>query len=384
MPEDKKKPKVLIMTEWFVPGFRAGGPIKSMATFCENMNDHLDIYVLTTNKDLGEQKPYPHVQTNKWVEVYEKGYSVNYMDGYNVFSIYSQIIKIQPDYIYLNSMYSFYFSFFIVILKYMGLIQPQIILAPRGMLQAGALKYKPRKKKVFRKLFERLKVSRHVIFHATDDKEYQDIKRYFPSSKSIFSIPNFLSAQPPSNAKIEKQKGLAKLLYVSRIVPKKNLMFFLNLLKSIDQGVHLTIVGPIEDDKYFKKCEALIQELPTNISIKFLGGLPFELIASQLNSHHFFVLPSFGENFGHAIFEALSFGRPVLISNKTPLKNLSSNQTGWDIDLDEWDRWHDTIRKMIEMDQSTYDKWSKSASDFARLQFNSYPLKSRYMELFSS
>jgi glycosyltransferase involved in cell wall biosynthesis len=48
-----------------------------------------------------------------------------------------------------------------------------------------------------------------------------------------------------------------------------------------------------------------------------------------------FFLPTLGENFGHAIFEALSSGVPVLISDRTPWQNLASQSAGWSFPLHE-------------------------------------------------
>jgi glycosyltransferase involved in cell wall biosynthesis len=102
-----------------------------------------------------------------------------------------------------------------------------------------------------------------------------------------------------------------------------------------------------------------------------------------LQKAHFLVLPTHGENFGHAIFEALAMGRPVIISDETPWKNLYDRQLGWDISLHQPGLFAEAIRLACMMGQEDYDQWSQRAFRFARQHVDSLHLKEQYVGLFT-
>ncbi|HKP32216.1 MAG TPA: hypothetical protein VJT83_05795, partial [Chitinophagaceae bacterium] len=106
------KPKVLLMADWFEPGYKAGGPIRSSVNFCQHLKNDLDIFVLTTDRDLGETVPYD-VKANEWMD-HDANVKVFYLSPDKITFNYlkEQIRKIAPDIIYLNSMYSKFFSLY--------------------------------------------------------------------------------------------------------------------------------------------------------------------------------------------------------------------------------------------------------------------------------
>ncbi|RMG75161.1 MAG: glycosyl transferase family 1, partial [Bacteroidetes bacterium] len=81
---------------------------------------------------------------------------------------------------------------------------------------------------------------------------------------------------------------------------------------------------------------------------------------------HFSTLPTLGENFGHAIFEGLLAGLPVLISDRTPWRGLEAREIGWDLPLEQPEAFVRAIQQAVDMDQETYDRWSRKAWEYAR------------------
>jgi hypothetical protein len=59
--------KLLIFTDWFTPGYKAGGPVRSLLNLTRGLQEEVDIYVFTSNKDLGAKEPYPDIPANEWV-----------------------------------------------------------------------------------------------------------------------------------------------------------------------------------------------------------------------------------------------------------------------------------------------------------------------------
>jgi hypothetical protein len=150
------KRKVLVMVDWFEPGFKAGGPIRSIVNFVEHLEEDLDLYIFTTDRDLGDDTAYPGIKVNCWLPIgkHKVFYSSPSFLGWK--SILTITNDIKPDYIYLNSMFSPYFTLCPMIMKKIGKTKSKIILAPRGMLKESALAHKGYKKNTFIRLFKLL------------------------------------------------------------------------------------------------------------------------------------------------------------------------------------------------------------------------------------
>jgi glycosyltransferase involved in cell wall biosynthesis len=380
-----QKPIILICIDWFTPGYLAGGPIKSALNFCKSLMDDYEIYVLTSNKDAGNETPYPGILTNKWID-FEKGIKVQYLSQENQnYSNIKQIIKeIQPNYIYLNSIFSIHYTFFPVIIQKWNPTKCKIVLAPRGMLHKGALQYKPLKKRLFLRFAQLTGMFKEVVFQATDAQEKADIQAHFINNP-IVVLPNLNVAQQASFISTEKKAGYLDLIFISRIVPKKNLIGILDVLGHINLSIHLTfnIYGSIEDKTYYSDCEAIIARLPLNFKVNYCGPIRPENIDQALKAHHLFVLPTFGENFGHAIFEALLAGRPVLISDQTPWQDLEEKNAGWAIPLVNKEKWVEIIASISNMDATQFEEYTKGAWNYAAGYLKNNNLLKEYQNLFS-
>jgi glycosyltransferase involved in cell wall biosynthesis len=380
------KKKLLLLTDWYEPGFKAGGPIQSCRNFVAAMHEEYEISVLTSDRDLGEKQPYKEILVNQWNQR-SPGISVYYADTSKLDSkkISSLIHEVQPDFIYLNSMYSYRFSVIPLLFSWRNKISAKIILAPRGMLQEGAMHFKTTKKKFFIRLMNIMGVPSKLNFHATDEQEKNDILRHFPKAKQVLEIPNFSAPLPMQIKSIEKMPGNLRVVYISRVIPKKNILFFIKLLKKLPEDIRLRfdIYGEIEDVNYWEQARQIINAFPSNISVEDHGAIPHGKVIEALEASHIFVLPSKGENFGHAIFESWSAGRPCLISDKTPWHHLKKQLTGWDLSLDHEQPWLNALIEAAGWDQSAFDSWSRSSREFAAQHVDQFNLKQEYLKLFS-
>ena len=108
----------------------------------------------------------------------------------------------------------------------------------------------------------------------------------------------------------------------------------LEALKKCSANIKYNIYGPVKDETYWQKCKAVIAELPTNITVQYHGEIAPGFVAKAIAQQHVFIMPSKSENFGHAIAESLSAGKPVITSNNTPWNNLEVNTAGINTDTD--------------------------------------------------
>ncbi|PVD52035.1 hypothetical protein DC498_11640 [Terrimonas sp.] len=382
MELNKKNKKVLIFADWYEPGYKAGGPIRSCVNFAYYMQDDFDIYIYTRDRDFGDNKAYNDVKANKWLNISNKYIFYASPEHLSWEQILSRIKEVKPDCIYLNNMYSRYFTIYPILMKKRRLLNSKLILAPRGMLKASALQFKSRKKNIYLKLFKTFRLNRLIRFHATDNTEQNDIMRQFGEKTDCMVLQNFPSPQSDFQV-IEKKTGSVKIIFIGRIHPIKNLDFLLECLCKMNAEILLTIVGSIEDELYWRECEKLITSLPEDIKVDFKKDMPHNQVAALIQSHHLFALPTSGENFGHAVFEALACGRPVLISDQTPWRNLKEYKAGWDLPLKNRSLFNEILNKVVEMNNSEYQLWSNGAWNFAMNYQNIDLLKAKYIDLFS-
>ena len=372
------------MADWFEPGYKAGGPIRSCVNFVQQMKDRYAIYIITTDRDLDATAPYDNVEINKWTS-YGEGVEILYCSpGMLTWKqILKQVKQVAPAFIYLNSMFSKYFTIYPLLMVKRELVNTKIILSPRGMLKSSALQFKQTKKKIYLFLFRLLGLHKIITFHATDVTEQADIKKIFGKKAEPVLASNFPGVVKEYPGSIPKNEKELSVIFIGRIHPIKNLDYLLNCVSAITGSVLLTVVGNEENKEYAQQCREMVQSFPPAVKVQFTGEIPNNEMSAVIAKHHIFALPTRGENFGHAIFEALAAGKPVLISDQTPWKNLAAVKAGWDIPLQQNNRFRETLQQAVDFNQQQYNEWSKGAWEYISKMIQQSELKKAYNKLFS-
>jgi glycosyltransferase involved in cell wall biosynthesis len=371
------------MSDWFDPAIKAGGPVRSAVNFVNQMKNECEIFIFTSDRDLNDSKPMQGVISNCWIE-YIPGVKVYYASTNNVSfgNVRKQIRSVDPHIVYLNSMFSKSFTVFPLWLKRSKEISAHIVLAPRGMLKNSALHFKKHKKQIFLSILRWLRIPQLVTFHATDQQERLDILNQFGKNTRVITIPNFPGYQGELSLPHAKRRGFLKILFIGRIHPIKGLDILLQALKPVKDHILLSIVGSHEDMAFLNSLKNMARVLPKNVEVTFQHEIPHESVKQWIKETHIFCLPTKGENFGHAIFEALSVGRPVLISDQTPWRDLQSHKAGWDIPLSNVEKFTEIIEQCALMDSEQLNEWCKGAWQFCKNYTESSNVKEEYLKLF--
>jgi glycosyltransferase involved in cell wall biosynthesis len=164
----------------------------------------------------------------------------------------------------------------------------------------------------------------------------------------------------------------------------KNLSFALQILHHLSGNVEFDIFGPLEDAAYWAKCKRLIASLPPNVTVRYRGSIDHQQVEPVINQYHLFLLPTLGENFGHAILESFLAACPVLISDRTPWRNLQKKQVGWDLPVDRPDLFEAALRECLNMDEHTWNTWSGNAQQFGTARAQSVQVLQQNRALFWS
>ena len=374
--------RVALFVDWFLPGFKAGGPIRSVENIIANLGEQVEFDIITSVYDAGSKTPYNTVVADKWIDA--KNYRIIYLTkkSQNIGNLKKIIDDGRYNVLYLNSMFSYNYSILPLLVGLQSKRNIKIVVAPRGMLQKKALTRRPVRKHLYLFCLKLLRVNKKIIFHACSQSEEIEIIHVFGRKSNVRIIPNFVKPVKDSYTPITKETGKIRLVFISIIQFMKNLNFFIDCLSGIRGEILFDIYGPSQQQDYFEECVKKAAKLKENCSINFKGAIQNERVPAILSNYHFFILPSFGENFGHAIFEALSCGRPVIISDHTPWQDLQKHKAGWDLSINEPDKFIAIIKSCIEMRQMEYNEWSRGAHEFARKFAFQNNVVEKYMQLF--
>jgi glycosyltransferase involved in cell wall biosynthesis len=379
------KKRILIFTGYYVPSVKGGGPIQSIKNLVDNLSDRFDFFIITSDRDLGDEQPFNNVKIDKWIKKGNAKVFYTNSKKLNWRKIVDIINQIEYDVIYLNSFFSFKFSIVPILLNKIGIISRKpIVLAPRGEFSPGALGLKNVKKKVYINITKLLGLYNDITWHATSDIEKKDIINVFGEKVKII-VANNLTANYKNfefDKNINKNKGELKIIFVSRIHPKKNLRKAIEFLKKIDGKVEFNIYGPLEDKSYWSECKTLINKLPDYIKVDYKGVIEHDKIIDTFKQHHVFLFPTLGENFGHVISEALIGGCPVIISDRTPWRGLEKKQVGWDIDLNDEEKFVEVIQYCVDLCNEDYRVLAKCAFEYGIDKSNKYEDILNYRKIF--
>ena len=359
-----KKRKVLIFIDWYLPGLNAGGPVRTCANMVSRLNDEFDLKIVTRNTDLKETKPYDSVKSNSWNQRDDNS-SVYYFsaDQLSLKNIQKLIDEEQPDVIHLNSLFSFYFTILPLIAVRNLKIKCNVVAGPRGMLSRGALSIKPLKKKIFIEASKIFGLFKNVIWHASTEIEAAEIKKAFGNNVQIKLGIDLAPAVKINRVPRKKKSKEANLFFLGRVSKVKNLLQCLTTLQKLDSTYKITydIFGPIEEPENWEKCKIEIEKLNSNITVNNKGLIDHASLSSLLSNYHFLFLLTENENYGHAIVESMVSGCPVIISDRTPWRNLQQLKAGWDLSLEDDAKILKSLQQALDMNQQEYDMWSNGA-----------------------
>lgn len=370
--ERAPKPRVLVLVRYYLPGYKSGGPVRTIANMVEQLGDCFDFCVISSDRDALESRPYDNVVIDGWNSV---GKAQVYYVSPQQCSLrqLAHLIATTPhDVLYLNSLFDRVFTGLPLLARRLGLLPKRpVVLAPRGECAAEALALKRGRKTVYRKAACIGGLYRDLIWQASGAHERLDIERTLGSlARRIFVAPN-LPAVLREEALEPKESsspagGPLRVIYLSRIAPMKNLDFALRVLERVEASVQFDVYGPIDAESYWRDCLGLIAKTPPNIEVRYQGAKEHGEVLGVLSDYDLFFLPTRGENFGHVIMEALTAGTPVLISDRTPWRHLERDGVGWDLALDDEWQFARKIDEAAKLSSEAYQRWKARVRAYAR------------------
>jgi len=385
-------PRILVTLSHYVPSVKAGGPVRSIENLVEALGDEYEFRIVTSNHDLRDSNPFPGIVCDTWQRVGKA--MVMYVSASQIASLHLlRVFRDTPyDLLYLNGYFPPKWTLLPLAFRKIGLIPTTpVLVAPRGDLTPGSRAIRAKKKRAFLFIEKYLGLFREVRYQATAETEKIDIERtleLFPSGRrSCICIARNLPSFGPRNSGAErrtKQRGCVRIIYLSRIAPVKNLFGALSMLDSLEGAVQFNIYGPIEDETYWNLCLDQIAKLPANVQVDYRGPVEREQVFERFFESDLLLLPTHAENFGHVIVEAMAAGCPLLISDRTPWRDLETAGVGWDLPLEEPDRFREALQRCIDMDPQEHNGMRLRAEEYARILFEKAEGVQEHRDLFQS
>jgi glycosyltransferase involved in cell wall biosynthesis len=378
------KLKVLCFVDYYLPGYRAGGPTRTTINMVGALGDEIDFSIVTHDHDFGSNEQYLDVDIDRWNTVGKARVFYASPRSLSFVGVRRLIAETPHDVLYLNSFLSPKTTGLALLVRWMGLSQGKpAVIAPRGELAPNALAIKAWKKIVYLKATGLIGLYRDLVWQASSEREVEDIRRNQPGiTRHILVAPNLL---PPGrelpSAEKKRPPGPLRMIFLSRISPMKNLDFLLRVLATSQLQMQLSIYGTRDEPAYWAECESLIAALPPNVAVEYRGSVTPEQVAGIFEQHDLLVLPTRGENFGHVIFESLAAGTPVLLSDQTPW-HADSNGAIETLPITDPALWLAAIERWSRLDDDSLAARHAAAIRFARSYIATSPALEQNRALF--
>jgi glycosyltransferase involved in cell wall biosynthesis len=327
--------KVLQVTPVFYPAFDDGGPVVAFDEMCRALaRNGCDVKVLTTNAH-GWKKRL-QVKTDREIE-FGINFQVRYCKRMLRRSVAPSLLRVLPSYIkwadvvHLQSVYNFPTIPTIIACR---LLQKPLVWSPDGALQRWKGTRRSKSKGIWDGMC-RAVAPRKLTIHATSEQEAEESHNAFPNAHTMV-IPHGVPI--PQQVRHIPNAEKIRLLYLGRLDPKKgieNLVGACKILKDRSRlSWSLTIAGN-GDAIYSQRLRQMICQLGFVVGeesksrqVRMVGQIIGEAKERILEETDVLILPSYTENFGVVVVEALLREVPVIASTGTPWKQLEQKGCG--------------------------------------------------------
>jgi glycosyltransferase involved in cell wall biosynthesis len=334
------KLSILVALPHYRPGWKAGGPTRTIANLVEHLGDEFSFRILTSDRDYGDGRAFPGIEVDRWQRV-GKAEVLSMSPALRGVRAFAHALDATDyDVLYLNSFFHPQFTLAPLLAYRLGLARRRsCVIAPRGEFASAALRLKQRKKAAYFRTACAIGLYTGLRWQASSAFEAEDIQyhlcRIARDIAVVANLPPPVEDDAAFTPQLTGNREPLRLVLLSRVSRIKNIAFAIKAVASSPVPVHLDIWGAVEDTGYWRECMAPTGDMPDHARVEYRGHAPFDRVTEILASCDMLFLPSQGENYGHVIAESFSAGTPVLISTRTPWRNLERDGVGWVLPIDE-------------------------------------------------
>jgi len=381
--------RICLVTSSFYPATFYGGPISATWDLSKKISKRdFDVYVSTTNANGNcRLKINTNIFVKQEEDFFVKYYHEEIINRFSlafIFGIWSDIKKADIVYIQYIFHYTVLFS-----LLFSFLQNKKVFLCGRGSLSSYGLGYKNKLiKKIWLFVFIRPFV-KNITWHASSFLEQKDIKREFPDSivkiiqdgvdfKSFQHFRSFKKKELLEKFTEKKFEDVSKIFFsmgrLHKIKCFDILIDAFSIFVKVDSNAKLIIAGGDDGEGNILKNQ--IKNLNLENSVFLIGAIEFDDKNILLNNCDYFTLASQFESFGIVIAEALSCGKPVVVSRNTPWIDIETNKCGILVD-NEKESLANALSQIVNIN---YD--SRVIKDYVKSNFDWSVIENKFFNIF--
>jgi len=338
--------KLLCVVPSYWPAFQFGGPIYSVHNLNKALvNKGVNVTVYTTNVGLDDGNVPINEEVNvdgvkvfyfKFIRFFEFLGTTGWQFSPQMTKKLRENLK-NFDIVYLNAIWNYPIG---VASYYCRKYSKPYILSPRGSLYPSTFIKKTWKKRLYYNLIARNILQGAKAIHYTTEDEAKQCHQFLRLNNRAIIIPNGLDLSEfndlPNYESLRKKfpnlQNKKVILFLSRINWIKGMDILIEgfaKLKKEREDVHLLIVGKDDGDNYIEKVKSCVKKYNLENFITFAGALTGINKLIAYCGSDIFILPSYSENFGMVVIEAIACGLPVIISDKVGIANeIRENNAG--------------------------------------------------------
>lgn len=313
--------KILHIVPYYIPAYRYGGPIWAVHGLCKSLTQlgH-EVHVFTTNVDGSN-----NYDVSLGVPVDIDGVKVWYYPSQRLRRLFyspnmKKALKQSINSFEIVHLHSIFLWPILVGARISQKKQVPYLIMPHGMLVKDLIKRKSRWiKSLWIKLFDQYTLEHASGIHVTSKLEEEELKSFGFKLPPIFMIANGIDI-PDTISKKRAKDNENIILFLSRVNWKKGLDRLIEAMVYVSKG-RLIIAGN-DEEGYQKTLEQIAIKNGVSNRIKFIGPVYNQDKENLLNSASMLVLPSYSENFGIVVLEAMSYGCPVIVTPEVGLADV--------------------------------------------------------------
>ena len=372
--------KVLILMGRYLPGYKDGGPVRTIKNLTDIFGKEYDIRIMCKDRDHGDLQQYPNIAVDTYNKVGNANVYYVKNEKFKFKNMLNEIKKV--DIVYCCGPYNDY-AIKGMVLKRLGFFKMPLVIASMGSFSKGALSIKSKKKMIFLYMMKKLGFFKKIVWSVTSNIEEKELKKNLGENEKCI-----IAEDLPRIKKIDhfhkKKKNRLKIIFISRICEKKNLLGAIKIISNLTEfPIQFDIYGNIEDKEYWKSCKKELEKLPINIKWKYQGECDSNNVIETLANYDIFLFPTFGENFGHVISEALLAGCVAVISDQTPWLDLDNYKCGNVINLKNINSFVDVLVDYTKMDEIDFNIYVRNAQKYIEEKNYNSIKNTGYKEIFN-
>jgi glycosyltransferase involved in cell wall biosynthesis len=377
MVESDVRSKLKLIYFSYFPAQHAIGPATAIRNLARQFQTQYEVSIIALNFDYSLRKKIFSVKLH---EVRDGAIRIIYLPK-SILGLKRLFQEIKEDKtcIVVNCMFDQVLAIPAII--YARIRRQTIVHVPHGIFLPAVFKHKNLKKRIFCYFFDVFGLGKSVVHIATSQREAKDIRNAL-KRPAIVQISN-LNALSEEIQPRSKPPDSLNICFIGRIAKQKNLLGALEILQHANLNCTMDVFGIEEDAAYVARCKTLIATFPASINVSFQGFTPQDVLLRRIASYDLLFAPTLDENYGYSIIESMGAGVPVLISDRTPWRDLEKFKAGWVVELENWIKFSEILNLAYHSGEE-WANYRSGARNYAHAHTMQTGAPERYKMLFEA